>query len=183
MPLKTFVKVGSISNLSDARYCAGMGVDMLGFGAIEGGENYIKASQFQEIRGWINGPLIVAEIYGIADPKDLATILEHYKPDYLEMGLQELALFTSLPRPFMLSIDDDDSVDTLTLRPDYAISNRFFECAVPLLVRIQSVEDVKPLLESHAVKGIVLKGGSELKPGLKDFEVVNEVLEFLEIED
>ena len=29
MPLKTFVKVGNITNLSDARYCAGMGVDML----------------------------------------------------------------------------------------------------------------------------------------------------------
>jgi phosphoribosylanthranilate isomerase len=35
MPLKTFVKVGCITNLSDARYCAGMGVDMLGFRAVE----------------------------------------------------------------------------------------------------------------------------------------------------
>ncbi len=31
MALKTIVKVGNITNLSDARYCAVMGVDMLGF--------------------------------------------------------------------------------------------------------------------------------------------------------
>ena len=65
MPLKTFVKVGCITNLSDARYCAGMGVDMLGFRAVESQENYIKPSQFQEIRGWIAGPLVVAEVYGV----------------------------------------------------------------------------------------------------------------------
>jgi phosphoribosylanthranilate isomerase len=31
MALKCFVKVGNVTNLSDARYCAGMGVDLLGF--------------------------------------------------------------------------------------------------------------------------------------------------------
>ena len=29
--LKTLIKVSNINNLSDARYCAGMGVEMLGF--------------------------------------------------------------------------------------------------------------------------------------------------------
>ena len=67
MPLKTFVKVGSITNLSDARYCAGMMVDMLGFRSVEGQEGYIKPAQFQEIRGWISGPLVISFVAALAD--------------------------------------------------------------------------------------------------------------------
>jgi len=39
------------------------------------------------------------------------------------------------------------------------------------------------LLENPAVKGIALEGGAEVKPGLKNYEVINEVLELLETED
>ncbi len=31
MSLNTFVYIRDVDNLSDARYCAGMGVDMIGF--------------------------------------------------------------------------------------------------------------------------------------------------------
>src|SRR5688572_33445133 len=115
MPLKTFVKVGCITNLSDARYCAGMGVDMLGFRVVEGQEDYIKPSQFQEIRGWISGPSVVAEVYGLKSPDDLAPILESFKPDYLEMSLQELSLFSTLPLPFVLAAHEHDSFANLNV--------------------------------------------------------------------
>ena len=90
MALKTLVKIGGITNLSDARYCAGMGVDMLGFHVIQGQPNYISPESFQQIRGWITGPLIVAEIAGLQNPEDLQLILENYKPDMLQMELAEL---------------------------------------------------------------------------------------------
>lgn len=183
MPLKTFVKVASILNLSDARYCAGMGVDMLGFQAIEGHDNYIKGSQFQEIRGWIAGPQIVAELYGIKDPGELTAIIDNYKPDYLEMGLPELSLFTSLPVPIILSVGEKDNLDSLAIMPAYLTSNNPFKTRIPLLVKVQSKEDVKLLLENPFVTGIVLKGGAEVKPGLKDYEVISDVLELLETED
>jgi phosphoribosylanthranilate isomerase len=81
MPLKTIVKVGNISNLSDARYCAGMGVDMLGFRVIDGLPGYIAPQAFQEIRGWISGPKVVAEIYGIDRSDKIPHIVENYAPD------------------------------------------------------------------------------------------------------
>jgi phosphoribosylanthranilate isomerase len=183
MPLKTFVKVGSISNLSDARYCAGMGVDLLGFRVIEGQKDFIKDSQYQQIRGWITGPHIVAEVYGIKSTDQLPMILDNYKPDYLEMGLQELALFNSLPIPLILSVKEMDSIDKLYIIPDYLISNNPFNSHIPLLVRVQNKRDVRALVENPAVKGIALEGSAELKPGLKDYEVINEVLEQLETED
>jgi phosphoribosylanthranilate isomerase len=181
MPLRTFVKVGSVTNLSDARYCAGMGVDLLGFRVVEGQENYIKPSQFQEIRGWITGPLVVAEIYGLKNPDELKAIIENFKPDYLEMGMHELLEFSTLPLPFLLSTENSIS-SNLPVQPHYLISKKPFDTVIPLLIEVQATGDVMPLLGNNNVKGIVLKGGIELKPGLKDYEAMNEILELLEVD-
>jgi phosphoribosylanthranilate isomerase len=183
MSLKTFVKAGNITNLSDARYCAGMGVHMLGFRTIEGKQNYVKPAQFQEIRGWITGPLVVAEIYGIKNANELPAILENYKPDYLEMGVEELMLFSGLPLPFILSTGDESIIRSLLIPPAYIISKIPFPADVPLLIEIQSKTEIEPLLVDPNVKGLVLSGSSELKPGLKDFEQMADVLELLETED
>jgi phosphoribosylanthranilate isomerase len=160
-----------------------MGVDMLGFRAIEGQENYIKPSQFQEIRGWITGPLVIAEIYGLKSVNDLTAVLENYKPDYLEMGADELLLFSTLPLPFILSAQDESVVRSSSLRPAYIISKAPFDTDTPLLIEIQSTAEIESLLSNPQVRGFVLSGTSELRPGLKDFELIAEVLELLETED
>lgn len=183
MPLKTFVKVGNITNLSDARYCAGMGVDMLGFGTIEGQKNYIRPSQFQEIRGWITGPLVVAEVYGLRNSSELSDVLENYKPDYLEMGLAELSLFTTLPLPLVLSVSANDALEKYSVQPEYLIGKELFNTPWPLLIEIQSKHEAQFLLNNPDIKGFVLKGTAELKPGLKEFELMTDVLELLEVDD
>ncbi|HEY0656099.1 MAG TPA: hypothetical protein VGD65_23350, partial [Chryseosolibacter sp.] len=94
MPLKTLVKVGNISNLSDARYCSGMGVEMLGFRVIEGQQNFVSPKLFQEIRGWVTGPKIVAEIYGLTSPDQLPSILENYAPDYFEIDAAAFSILS-----------------------------------------------------------------------------------------
>src|SRR6187402_1005196 len=121
MALKTFVKVGSITNLSDARYCAGMGADLLGFRVVEGHESYISPKQFQEIRGWVTGPKVVAEIYGITDAQTLTTILENYRPDFLELGVNEFNLLHTLPLPFILSVKEHEQVVGL---PHYILTEK-----------------------------------------------------------
>lgn len=180
MPLRTFVLVGSITNLTDARYCAGMGVDMLGFRTTEGHQSYIPPSHFQEIRGWITGPLMVAEIYGLTNPASLTAILENYKPDYLALGLAELKLLPSIPLPFLLSIEETDVIEDISPAPTYFIGRTPFQTSIPLLIEVQSKDDAMAMLHDDKVKGIVLQGGSELKPGLKDLEAMHEVLEYLE---
>src|SRR5688572_3598128 len=129
MPLKTLVKVGSITNLSDARYCAGMGVEMLGFATIQGQKNYLSPIKFQEIRGWITGPLIVAEVYGIYSREALASILENYKPDLLEFGAAELALLAPLPLPFVLNVGDNVIAQNLPAQPTYIRSTKVIKSA------------------------------------------------------
>ena len=61
MSLKTEVKVGHISNLSDARYCAGMGVQYLGFSMDSNSEHYVDQDTLKTIKEWIVGPKIVGE--------------------------------------------------------------------------------------------------------------------------
>ena len=183
MALRTFVKVSTISNLSDARYCAGMGVDLLGFCVVEGQNQYIEPAHFQEIRGWVTGPKIVAEVYGLNDPSKIQSIVEHYKPDYLEMGVNELALLSSFPLPVVLAVSDDLHLDSLPVTPAYLIGDEPIISTIPFLVRLNSTQDVQSVLANPMINGIVVKGGAELKPGLKNTEMINEVLELLETED
>ncbi|MFM7857070.1 MAG: hypothetical protein ACKO96_35380, partial [Flammeovirgaceae bacterium] len=57
MSLKITVGVGNITNLSEARYCAGMGVNYLCFPA-----ERIDPENYKAITSWINGPLCVVDI-------------------------------------------------------------------------------------------------------------------------
>ena len=61
MALKTFVKVGNITNLSDARYCAGMGVDQIGFNIDPANSSYTEQDDLDSIRAWVSGVEIIAE--------------------------------------------------------------------------------------------------------------------------
>ena len=68
MALKTFVKISSVNNLSDARYCAGMGVDIIGFDLHEGSDHYVSPSKFKEIERWISGVKLAGYAYCHAMP-------------------------------------------------------------------------------------------------------------------
>jgi phosphoribosylanthranilate isomerase len=61
MALKTFVKVSTVNNLSDARYCAGMYVNWLGFNLEESSPDYLSPEKFTEITEWLSGLEYVGE--------------------------------------------------------------------------------------------------------------------------
>ncbi len=178
MPLKTVVKVGNISNLSDARYCAGMGVDMLGFQVIEGEENYISPKLFQEIRGWVSGPKVVAEIYGIASADELPGIIENYAPDYFELSESEFARFKDqLALPCIVNtnrtIDDKQIAFALT-------DENNVDSVEHALIKASSAKTIPDLLSHPAVAGIALSGSAEVRPGFKDYGDLSEILEALD---
>ncbi len=181
MPLKTVVKVGSITNLSDARYCAGMGVDFLGFRAVEGQENYLPPKKYQEIRGWITGPQTVAEVYGLTEAAQLDVLLEDYKPDYLEMGMAELNLFATLPLPVILRVEGEIPPD-IHLPPRYLLVTTLkgHGDSIPLLLEVHRPAEMPDALGEG--NGLALNGGSEISPGLRDYSALAEILEQLEVE-
>ena len=52
----TKLKICGITSLADARYCAGAGVDYLGFIQYKDSPRYIEPAQAKEIIGWLYGP-------------------------------------------------------------------------------------------------------------------------------
>jgi phosphoribosylanthranilate isomerase len=187
MSLKTLVKVGSISNLSDARYCAGMGVDFLGFRVIEGQVNAISAKLYQEIRGWVTGPQIVAELYGITDPAQLTGIMEDFRPDYVELGCEEFEkVGHALTLPFVLLVKSHEPLPPMSTTPAYVIVpaavdnlSRFIPDHDVLLV-VKNTTELDQALTHTGVSGVCLHGGVELKPGLKTYDELADILEALE---
>lgn len=204
--LKTFVKISNVTNLSDARYCAGMGVDMLGFSVDEASNNYITPKKYAEIRAWIAGVKLVAESAG-TDPVKLLATLADYEFDALQVEDPNLLLYlkSELDKPLLLRVDVDhyeaDELDALMGR--YAAEATYFllesEQNIPLtdewrdylraLSRDYSIllgfglENEKVVAESIVsaeIKGIALRGSEEIRPGYKDFGSLMDILESLD---
>jgi len=197
MALKTFVKVGKISNLSDARYCAGMGVDMLGFCVVSGQEQYVSPELFKEIRGWFSGPKVVAEVYGITSHEDIQNILENYRPDLIELSLPELKLAQPNTIKCILSIDDEvatkhfeellafkDQIDFVLIESNISTLNlQKLADEFTIMLQVQSQAEIDTVLQNEDISAINLWGGSEERPGFKNYDQLSEIFEKLEVED
>ena len=59
--LKTKIKAGAITNLTDARYFAAWGVEWLGFNLEKGHPESIPAANIRAIREWVDGVKIIGE--------------------------------------------------------------------------------------------------------------------------
>lgn len=204
MSLKTKVKICQVTSLSDARYCAGMGVQYLGFNFVKNHEYYVEPTRFMEIRSWIAGPELVGEFEGteISDIRELP-FLEAL--DLIEISdpgkLQELSLLRK-PIILKLNISDYDShsllesdlsyardlVDyflidktggkTLDLTEILTLSSRF-----PIFLGFGiHKENIHQLIRNSNLMGIALLGGKEEKVGFKDYGVLSDILEELETE-
>lgn len=206
MALRTFVKISGITNLSDARYCAGMYVNLIGFSLEEGTEKFVNPAQYKEITGWVSGLEFVGEFDTLSAKDVLETLknypsiswVEHtriddlvtlkkagyqviYKKDLAEVKHMEKDVATKLREEgIIFHITSND--DPLTVSDKEVISLLTKDCEVILGAGL-SAENVIGLVDELNLKGIVLEGGEEIKPGLKDFDELADILEVLEIEE
>lgn len=195
MPQKPVVYVRRITNLSDARYCAGMGVDMLGFVVDPGHEDYVSPSHFQEMIGWIAGPKRVAEIIA-PDKSDLTEVVHQYAPDLLHLSLNTVGHLTIPDLPLILEIPAGEWPASRTAVRNLNLSIAFllltlhlkdttnlpaFEGDYSVLLSLdKEFESVTSILKQTHKHGFVLQGSSELTPGLKDYDHLSRILEELE---
>ncbi len=195
--LKTQVKVSSIANLSDARYCAGMGVEWLGFPLQE-----ITLERFTEIRNWLAGVQIVGE-FTKATAEQIREAVSTYKPDVIEIDSSvSLVAIQSIeiPKILRVNIDTDnlpaifaasapyvshflvvgDSVDSLT---GMEASIEIWSAQYPIILGLDIPEsDLDEWVEQSSIQGIGLVAGEEDRPGFRDFTDLMTILEKLETE-
>ncbi|WP_323756047.1 phosphoribosylanthranilate isomerase [Roseivirga sp.] len=195
MALKTFVKVSGINNLSDARYCAGMEVDQLGFEVEETASNYTDIHKFKEISDWLSGVEYVGEITSTGTA--IKTLIEGYQLDAIQIeniGQISEALETGLPVSFLAH--DIDSVRSaweasqnqlayVLLDASEIEESALMALAKDIPVVLASGFDAETVTElaKSDLKGISIQGGNEIRPGYKDFDEMADILEALEIDD
>ena len=193
MQLKTKVIVTGVSNLHDARYCAGMGVDFIGFPIEESQEGYVNQADFKEIVEWLSGPKFLAEVsdgHGvdlmnypidglITDNLDLIGKTE--LPTILRIrdivdSEQIMERYASLVEAFLLEVDQENI--------DATLQTKIQELAAKYTLYLGfgvTKDNVNELLESVKLSGIGLKGSKEIKVGYNDFDGLADVLEEIEV--
>ncbi|RAI94100.1 phosphoribosylanthranilate isomerase [Algoriphagus yeomjeoni] len=206
MALSTFVKISGITNLSDARYCAGMYVDLLGFSLEEESEKFINSTLYNEITGWVSGLEFVGEFQSYESDKVLHTLenyptikwIEHDRIESLvNLEGKGLGLIYKMDLEDVRHIEIEVAEKLNTLGIIFHVTSMHEElneedkeaikllsdnCRVILGVGI-TAENVQKLIAELGIYGISLTGGKEIKPGLKDFDELADILEALEVDD
>jgi phosphoribosylanthranilate isomerase len=208
MALRTFVKISQVNNLSDARYCAGMGVAMLGFNLEPGTVHYVAPEKFRELSEWVAGVSFVGEFTN-ASPDTILRLIGEYPVEYLQTDvaehleqLQQLNLplilripvtgkttqeaveqildsYQNLVAFFLLEASEQIGINRTLRDKLLQLSSKY-----PLVVDLGGNSDTIPqMLDAYPLKGIALKGGEEIRAGYKDFDELAEILESLEVDE
>ncbi|WP_421879499.1 hypothetical protein [Marinoscillum sp.] len=204
MSLKTFVKIGKINNLSDARYCAGMMVDILGFNLQEGTEGYVDPSTFKEISDWVAGVSFCGEFVN-ALPAEIKLATTNYPIDFVEV--QDVTILEELSEVdvqiiFKYLVEDKASLSQLAAQLELAAEHAAYiivsstkpefsneiqqklteiDLDVPVLRGYDlSVANTPAIAEDEVFGGIELEGSPEDRPGYKDYGLVMDILEVLD---
>lgn len=208
MALKTFVKINSVNNLSDARYCAGMYVHLMGFSLEKYDKNYLSPDKFKELTDWLSGLEYVAE-FETAHPSNILETIKDY-PGITYIQIQEKAHLQMLVNTGYAMIlaqeikDVDDVLQLIAIVPSFKeygvtilLNGGFRNLPAEFVPHIRALAEevtvllgfgihadtIEEVLEQTRVKGIALRGGNEIKPGFKDFDDLADILEALEEEE
>ncbi len=195
MSLSTFVKVGNVNNLSDARYCAGMEVNLVGF-PMDGSAG-ITAETFNEMSSWLSGVEYVGEF--INTPLEgIAEILEQCNFSYIQTD--DISLIGSLPDlPVILesNVQELEEVpDNLPIAYLVVSGNAEGTLSNDNLAQLERLsgsykillgagirpDSINTMLKELPVHGISMKGTDEIRPGYKDYDELADILELLEVE-
>lgn len=205
MALKTKVKINRITNLTDARYCSGMYVDVLGFSLEEGAPHYVSPKQFQEITGWISGTEYAAEFTetdaisiekrlveypGInwIESSNLDTLIQLKQLEKKLICLVSLELIESFIPKIELLQEHQITLHLTSISTKSALDYKEFikdlASKVDLFLGFGiNPENASLLSEIAGLTGLALDGGDEIKPGLRDFDQLALILENLELAD
>ncbi len=199
MSLKTFVKISNVSNLSDARYCAGMMVDVIGFNVDPSSDSCVSESDFTEITEWIAGVSFVGEFTNANDDQICETI-KNYPVDYIEIqniDLVEKVGLLGKPLIFRLNVETKEDLSKLKSTLSYLdelvkivlLKSQNQELFEELDSQIGYFNGNPKLLKGYGVKtseemaklpGLELEATKEDRPGYKDYGHIMDLLELIE---
>lgn len=195
--LRTTVLVRRVTNLSDARYCAGMGVELLGFPL--SGPGALTAATVNEIGGWVSGIQRVGEFDNSLSAAEINALISACALDYVLLTEPDAPLSPDeLARPIIWLLAADQ-LRTAPANAAFIVLTGLTDFADATLVELLNSPSYPPVLlaltddmsadqaaEALAalpkLAGLTLEGGQELRPGIRDFGALADVLETLEVD-
>jgi phosphoribosylanthranilate isomerase len=194
--LKTKVILSSVTNLSDARYASGMGVDYIGFNINPQNDQYVTPKQVKMITEWLSGVKIIGNI----DNLDVHDTNE-YKTDFIQTSNKNL-VEKSDNTIFTLDFNFEDQTKSLQVLSEYKEKVSFFVLNVEetdvlpyktelstlckdfnIFISSNFVDDIINLtLNEIKPMGIVIYGSKEEQPGLSSYDGIADILEQIEID-
>ncbi len=199
------VKVSEVTNLSDARYCAGMGVEMISFVLDENHPKFLQMEKILEITNWVSGIKVVGEFSGtsvkninyLAEQLNLdlvqldAASFHEEKPEKIKLPVILKIPFETLEVLHKIQKAEHNSSDIAYLQLVLESKEQLYQNLSqlkevvhqsPTILDIPSIskEDILEIIDILHPAGINLQGGSEDKPGMRDFSDLSELLEMLE---
>ncbi|WP_242928211.1 phosphoribosylanthranilate isomerase [Pontibacter vulgaris] len=205
MGLRTSVIVNGVNNLSDARFCAGMGVDIIGFNLRLDSPERISPEMLKEITSWVSGVKLAGE-FTRARPEVINELAEEFKLDLIQLDtaylideieeinrpviqkifidkdtvegelLEMMELYSPVVHSFLIYSNDFTTIDDTNTRLLKSVAKKF-----PIIIGFGiNKENVNTILDKVKPAGIGLQGGHEIKPGLKDFDELQDIFEEIE---
>ena len=195
MSLKYFVYVGAVNNLSDARYCSAMMVDIIGFDVNEFSVKCLNEEKVKDISTWINGVKIVGDFENSSKEhmtklinknifsSIMIDISNHYLLNNLDIDNviikisdnhynEELISSILDNHKNLIEIIVFESFNDLKLEFIKSLNNKLRILVKPL----PSLSDTKKMLDKYNL-GLYLNGSDEIRPGYKDYDSLSEILE------
>ncbi len=189
MALKTNVYISDVTNLTEARYYAGMGVSIIGFNATPGAKSYASSQQFDAITSWLSG-IQTAWQWHAAPSEELVALISSSSSDFIEICAVPLPhQWQFLTKPVLIRTSSVEELQVLAGLPPNSFSGIVWEGESSLLTPLSSdllkfIQTEPPFDSLDSLYdqplGISLKGIPESRPGWNDFDQLADLLESLE---
>lgn len=205
MSFLTNIKLGNITNLSDARFAAAADATYIGFCFDPENENYITPLKAKDIIDWVTGSSVVAE-FGNQTLEEIRDISELLDIDVIEVNNQLLPdELMGLGKAIIKKIDVNQfdaqqlqtEIDAYQKVADafhlYASGKpqKFDHDQLVALCASEKIiwglelhlENVLDIINTYKPFAISVSGGQEEKAGVKDFDELNDLLDLLATEN
>ena len=179
-----------IANLTDARYFAAWGVDMMCYNIEAETEGSLTPAKLKEIVDWVEGPVTGIKMAGLAVPATINDVEFALENAIVSPFIEKADLPDNITNVYRIcTLDDipqDDDKLILTLDTPVAQlssvqSDKIKSIASSKIVFLDGIFTSSDLdtITALGVEGIILKGGEEEKVGYKSFDELDDLLEAL----
>lgn len=177
------VLVRKITHLTDARYFAAMGVDWI---TMILGEEPSSFMHWHALREWVEGPKLIAEL-ATSDEMLLAKTIIDAKPDGLLLQDPKpleipasITLFVESDSPDFSKWPPDTSVILHDVHGSFTSDQLATLDSARIFLQMDwTAERLESLLDSGYAGGICFTGGSEQATGMRNYDVMDQLLDVL----